>query len=398
MNSKEICKEEKCTGCCACYNICPIQCITMEEDKLGYIKPKIDMNKCIQCNLCRKTCPINNESRARMSKDAYAVWNLNEGDRKDSASGGVATVLSRFIIKKNGVVFGSKVDDNLNIIHDCAKTDLDIDKFKGSKYVQSYIGNTYKKVKENLEKGKYVAFIGTPCQVNGLNFYLSKSYDKLLTVDLICHGVPPQKYLKEHVNNITKDKKKTITNLRFRGQNDYMLTLFSGNEIVYKQTRECDLYFRGFMNGLFFRESCYSCKYSNPKRVSDITIGDFWGLGEERKFDRRGISRISVVLPNTEKGESFFQDCKKNLFFEKRTVDEAVNGNYNLQKPSVKHYKYDEFKKAYIDYGFEKAANLCLSKEIRKDKVRNKMRSIKIKIKSIIKPIIGIFIKKYRLK
>lgn len=388
MSKKVICASEECTGCCACYNICPKNCITMEENELGHIIPIIDEDTCINCNLCSNMCPVNKKVEARISKDAYVVWNLDESDRVNSASGGAASVFSRYFIENNGVVFGCKIDEDLNILHGCAERVSEIEIFKGSKYVQSYIGNAYKEAKKKLEANINVIFFGTPCQIAGLNNYLSKEYKNLTTIDIVCHGVPPKKYLKEHIENINKNNKKKITNVTFRGKYNFLFTAYSNDYIIYQNSNWEDIYFRGFTYGLYHRDCCYKCKYSNPKRVSDLTIGDFHGLGKKVKFDNKGVEKVSLLMINTPKGEKLFEECKGMLFYEKRTVEEAVAGNAQLKRPSRRHENVDKFRKLYLKYGFEKSAKKCLSKEINLVIYNKAKGKIKSKVKSIIKSLI----------
>ncbi len=375
-----ICKSEKCTGCSACFNICPKDCISMEADEYGHIVPVINEEVCINCNLCRKICPSNNKYTGKDSINAYALYNLDKEDRKYSSSGGVATVLSRHILENGGVVFGSVVDNDLKVVHKGIKDHNGIERLKGSKYVQSYIGTTFKQVKEELISGKEVIFIGTPCQVAGLNSFLGKEYNNLITVDLVCHGVPPMKYLEEHINKIKKGLKEDVTDLTFRGRNDFRFSLYSKEKCIYSKSREWDLYFRGFLKGLFYRESCYSCDYANPKRVSDITIGDFWGIGKDKPFNNKDKARISVALTNNIKGEKFLLKLENKFFIEKREVSEAVNGNAQLRKPSIMHNNHKKFNKDYLKYGFEKASGKSLNKERIKEAIKSKLKVLKNKI------------------
>lgn len=372
-----ICEEEKCTGCCTCLNVCPKDCITMEPNEFGHIMPVIDEKKCVHCNLCRKKCPVNNEFTGKESINAYAVYNLDKEDRKHSSSGGIATIFAREAIRKNGVVFGSVVDEGINIVHKEITNKDGIERLKGSKYVQSYIGESYRKVKEHLENGEKVVFIGTPCQVAGLNQYLGKDYNNLITADIICHGVPPMKYVKEHIDKIKKKINTNITDLTFRGRNDFRFALYSNDKCVYSRSREWDLYFRGFLKGLFYRDSCYTCDYANNKRVSDITIGDFWGIGMKKTFNNKDKARISVALTNTEKGEKYLLNLSDEIFLEKRDVMEAVEGNAQLRKPSIKHYNHDKFMKDYVKYGFEKAAAKSLNKERIKSAIKSRLKKLK---------------------
>lgn len=384
MSIKEICSTDKCTGCCTCYNLCPKQCITMTENEFGFITPKIDKDKCIECSLCIKSCPANNESKFYKPEEAYAVWNLNDEDRAESSSGGPAVVFSRKIIRNGGSVFASRYDKKLNLENKLIELDEEVDYIKGSKYFQSYIGDSYKKVKEKLDENKKVLFIGTPCQVDGLNFFLKKEYENLVTVDFICHGVPPMRYFKEYISELEKKFKKNITDVKFRGKDDYKLAVYSGDKKIYLRDCNEDLYYLGFIRGLYHRQSCHTCKYAQVNRISDLTVGDFWGL-EDLNLKERGVERAAVVFPNTDKGKKFFETCKENLFSVKRSIEELRVKNEQLRHPIRVHEKDELFKTYYTKYGFKKAANKCLRRII-----------ITRKIKSKIKAVLGIFIKKYR--
>ena len=368
-----ICEENRCTGCFTCYNVCPKGCITMCENEMGCIVPKINTEECLQCSLCVKSCPQNSESDFKRPMETYAAWNLDNKDREDSTSGGAATIFAKNIIKQNGIVFGSQYDENLNVVNKPMESIDQIEKLKGSKYAQSYIGHSYKKAKEYLKKDKRVIFIGTPCQIDGLKFFLKEEYENLITVDLVCHGVPPMKYLREHVESINKRLKKDITDVRFRGKYDEKLTLFSNKKLIYLRELGSDSYFRGFYGGLTCRESCYHCKYARPERIGDITIGDFWGL-EDLKLQDRGVERASLVLINTQKGEKFFEECKEDLFCVKRTLEEAINTHAQMNVPTAREKHRDEFEKYYVTDGFEKAINKCIGRRIF-------LRRIKLKIK-----------------
>lgn len=374
-----ICEESKCLGCFSCYNSCPKGCIEMVENKYDCLIPKINKDKCIECNLCVKKCPVNNKFKGTEPLDTYASYNVNNEDRESCSSGGVATVLSRKVISEGGVVYGAIVDEKLEVIIKEASTIADVEKLKGSKYVQSAVKDSYKNVKKNLEENKTVLFTGTPCQVDGLYHYLGKEYDNLITLDLICHGVPPYKYLKEHIKKVSKVDLEKITNITFRGKQNFSLSLYSDNKIIYTNKSNWDYYFIAFLKGLFYRENCYSCRYAGKKRVSDITLGDFWGLGKNVPFENKDNKRISAVLINSKKGEKLFLDCKDDLFIEKRTLEEAVNGNPQLRNPSHKHRRTDKFREYYLKYGFEKALFKSIyyerGKEILKT-MRNKCRKI----------------------
>ena len=205
MLGKDICIYNKCTGCFACANACPKSCISLVEDEYGEIHPKVDTDACIDCKLCQKTCPNNREIAFRYPSHCYAAWITNKEKRKICATGGIGTELSEFVIKHGGIIFGSRYDEKLNPIITWTDSITELERFKGSRYLQSKVGEeTYKQVKEFLRTGKQVLYIGTPCQIAGLYGFLKKSYDNLITVDLICHGVSPSIYLKEEVEYLTE--------------------------------------------------------------------------------------------------------------------------------------------------------------------------------------------------
>lgn len=347
----KICEIEKCTGCFACMNICEHKAIQITYDKMGKSIPIIDENRCIKCNLCETICPQNRSKRLVEPKKIFAAWSKNKTDQIDSASGGVATVFSRNIIENKGIVCGA-VCENKETTHMCADSLQQIEKMRGSKYVQSNIDYVYKEIKEHLLSLKNVLFIGTPCQVAGLKAYLNKEYKKLITVDLICHGVPPQAYITEHLNALLKNKWDRYS---FRGKYDYKLTVYYNDQIVYSRYPEHEKYFFPFMKGMIVRDNCYNCEYACKKRIADITIGDFWGI-KHSSLTRSYNGRISLVMLNTDKGEDFWENVKDNFVFEERTFLEAANElQTNLREPSPKHIERSIFEQLYPIYGYEKS-------------------------------------------
>lgn len=354
-----ICDKEQCFGCCACYNSCPVDAISMVEDNWGNIVPSISQQKCIDCGRCKKVCPAINDSDFKKPINTYAAIAKDEHIYTTATSGGIATAMSKYVIENNGVVYGAAFKENTSELNHIRVNSIDdLEKLKGSKYVQSNVGSTYKQVKKDLNGGLFVIFIGTPCQVDGLIKFLGKDYENLITVNLICHGVPANKLLIEHIkSNINTNDDCEIS---FRDNSKYVLTLKTNEDILYQNIFYKDLFFTGFMRKTFFRNSCYSCKYAQQIRVGDFTIGDFWGFNQNKPFIVETKNGLSVILVNTEKGNLFFDKISDNLIFQKRELEEAVNGNPQLKYPSKKNRSFEKFRKLYLKYGFEKAANKTL--------------------------------------
>lgn len=370
----EICEKIKCTACGACTNICPQKCISLVESEDGQLYPLIDIDKCIDCGKCKIICPQNAVKDFNYPKACYAAWITDVKERKKCASGGIGTALAYYYInEKKGVFFGTRYDNKF--IPQVLPTDKfgDIEAYEGSKYVHSFVGNSiYNNVKKLLEEKKNVLFIGTPCQISGLKAVVGKNYDNLLTVDLICHGTCSYSYLRNEVNLLMQRKKiKKITNIRFRGNdnNNYKLTLWNGDKRVY--TSRFNYYMHGYLNSVILRDNCYSCDYARPERISDITIGDFIGLGADVPF-KYSTENVSVVMINTDKGKKAWSEFKKhnsNLRCIKREYEERLKYGPSLRYPVARTSESDCFKEKYIKYGYDKAIRCALRKYMVKMKI-----------------------------
>ncbi|MBQ9737116.1 MAG: Coenzyme F420 hydrogenase/dehydrogenase, beta subunit C-terminal domain [Clostridia bacterium] len=331
-------------------NICRKNAIEVTQSEYGELIPKVNEEKCVACGMCQKICPSNNEQVFSGQTRAYAAWSKNEDDVALSSSGGVASVFSRYVIKKGGAVFGAESSDKATK-HICISTEDELCKLRGSKYVQSEIGFTYRDAEKQLKDGKLVLFTGTPCQIAGLKAYLGKDYGNLITVDLICHGTPSHTYLKEHLDA----KCKSWDGYSFRGKYDFVMVAYLKEQPVFIKNRFRDEYFMAFLNGLSYRESCYECKYARPERVSDITIGDFWGL-DRKSLKNPYKGRISLILPNTQKGQEFIKETEALFNIEERKVKEAQNPQQgNLLQPSAKPKDREKFLENYKKMGFDRA-------------------------------------------
>lgn len=345
--------EEDCTGCFACMNACRCNAITVNRDKLGKTIPKIENKKCVECGTCVKVCPVLKKSNLHEPiKVMAASWNVPMAGRIKCASGGVASGFSKYIVENKGVVFGVRMDSSCRATHIKGTCESDVESFKGSKYVQSFIGYTYREAKECLDDGNMVLYIGTPCQIDGLKNFLNRKYSNLITVDLICHGTPPDKYLTEHIKALTKEN---IEKIKFRGnEDDFQLILSSKDDIIYQKAAALDKYYLAFLDGLIYRDNCYRCRYASCKRCSDITIGDFWGL-DKHTLKNEYNGNISVILVNTESGLEFWNKVEKNFISEERNLKEAVAGNEQLRGPARASKGREIFERTYVRYGFHKA-------------------------------------------
>lgn len=353
-----ICSTNKCTGCTACKWICEKNAITMVENNEGFYYPVVDREKCIDCELCKRTCPSNTDTICKNEiLEIYALKNKDMASRLKSRSGGLFPLLSDIILKNGGIVYGVGFDDELNVIHKRVDNIKEIDNLRGSKYVDSRITNSFSLAKADLDSGRDVLFCGTPCQIAGLKAYLRKNYDNLITVDVICHGVPSQKIYREYIDYILK-KHKTISDFNFRdkkmGWNTHIESYGIKGKRIYSE-----LYRNVFYSDLALKLSCYNCHYASLNRVSDITLGDFWGIEElYPKFnDNKGVSQILI---NTEKGKKIFSLCKENVYFikiSKNMYDYIVERQPCLRQPSALPKNRTEFWKGYYNEGFDYILN-----------------------------------------
>lgn len=351
--NKEICSSELCTSCYVCMEQCKFHAITLVEQIDGRIIPKIDPGKCTNCGACKRVCPNQIMVKLNMVKTCYAAQRKDRETRKTSSSGGLAAVLYEHYIKtKNGAAIGAAIDSELNVHLQCEDTLDGIKKFKTSKYVFANSSKVYGIVKKKLLAGIETVFIGTPCQVAALRNYLGKDFSNLLCVDLICHGTPPSSYLKQHIAKI--DRKADSFSFR-GGEEDKVFRVYKDKFSKYEKSWWKDSYFWSFMQRVILSENCYNCRYAQSMRTGDLTIGDFWGL--DRKTMKVPMNdRISVLLVNTEKGKHIISEIKNDLLLEERDINEAIQGNQSLQKPSSVNPCRDDFIKQYSITGdFDKS-------------------------------------------
>ena len=311
----------ECCGCEACANRCPLHCITMIKDNEGFLYPKVDTEKCVGCGECERICPILQQGKERKPIHSIASYNACLSIRKNSSSGGVFTQLAEYTIKQNGVVFGALFDSHWQVYHGFVDTVENLSRLRGSKYVQSRIGDSYRETKQFLKEKRQVLFSGTPCQIAGLKRFLGKEYENLLTVDVACHGVPSpgiwNSYLKELSNRLLPGSSIKSVNFRDKkfGWKNYHITIVlekEGKQHVYSVPFYRDWYLLSFLKNLILRPSCSSCQMRNGKSGSDITIGDFWGV-ETICPELDDDFGTSIILVNTLKGSNIVKKINRVL-------------------------------------------------------------------------------------
>ena len=363
-----ICDRIQCSACKSCVNKCPRQCITMVADSLDVPYPIIDKEKCIDCGLCRQACPNNNNLNLHEARKILAAWSLDSETRKKSASGGVAAELYKYAIENEWYTCGVIINHHKASFIEI-KTIEDIQNVRNSKYVYSDTLDIYQRFQKALKAGKKALFIGLPCQVAGLYCFLGKTYQNLITVDIVCHGVVPDEYLRQHIEHIENQAKRKTTQVYFRNPDlntyNYYFTLGDQNGLFYKkQVYEDDVYQLGYHKALIYRENCYHCQYAQRKRIGDLTICDFSAIGEiiPVKYDRMNVS---CVLINSERGEKIINQLDGRLFWEPRPRSEAFNYETQLNQPYEKHPGRNTFVSEYEqNQNFRNAASKALKKEL----------------------------------
>ena len=379
---KEIVEKKRCTGCSACASICPKGAIKLVEDDEEFKHPVIDQDKCINCGLCKRTCPVLNTNENSSLNNCYVAYNKNDKVKKTSSSGGIFDAIARVILKENGIVIGASFNDEMKLKHIAIEKLEDLEKLKGSKYLQSDLDNVFSYIKENISERK-VLFVGTPCQVAGLHAYLKKDYDNLVCIDLFCHGVPSpklfSKYIKELENNI--DSKVIKYNFRDKktGWDTYSNTVtFSSNKEI-SELQSNNSYMRLFLSDIALRESCYNCNFKIGNKYSDITLGDFWGVQKyyPEMYNKTGVSAIII---NTEKGQQIFESISNNLEYKECKLEEIIDGNPSLKSSGKYPAKREEF--------FKDIDNLDIKELSKKYTNTSVITKFKNKLKKLIKKII----------
>lgn len=369
-------EKNDCCGCTACMSVCAKSAITMQEDEEGFLYPHTDMSLCNDCGLCNRVCPIiryDKKGREEFPSYIYALHHKDFSVWKDSSSGGAFSAISDYVFAQQGCVFGAAYNDVFEVRHVKAENPEDALIFRGSKYVQSDIRGIYQKVQKELKKDRLVLFSGTPCQVEGLNGYLNKQYNNLITVDLVCHCVPSPKIFSDYIRFVQDIKGKRINKIMMKdktlGWGNQKIRITFEDESEWFDTPETNLWSNLFYSQLISRPSCHSCRFANFNRPGDMTIGDFWGIEKSHPdfFDTRGISLLFV---NTEIGHKVFNSIKSDLKYLLSSKESCSQPNlFHPVAPSPQRelfwqdYRCASFPKickAYLGYGKHHLCRNCL--------------------------------------
>ena len=355
---------EHCTACNLCVSVCPKNCVSLKRKSDGTLVTEKDDSVCVNCGLCEKLCPSISAPAYNQVREAYASWSKNAEVFSNSASGGVAAELYKVALSDGWSIVGCKLDTDFVARYYLTENSGDIKAFQNSKYVQSIPGGIYQKVKEVAISGKKVLFIGLPCHVAAMDNYSRKSgfRESMLLVDLVCHGTAPSEYLPSHIGTISKQRSVSVDNCFFRdprwGSHEYIFSLYSSGNLIYKNPTRKDLYTYGFHHALIYRECCYNCHYAKRERVGDLTICDYSGLGTRASWEHKERN-ISCILVNTEKGDQALKRLSGLLHLYTRPIEEPLDADMLFNHPCTKKPQVAVFKEIYgKEQDYDKAAEM----------------------------------------
>ncbi len=337
--------KSSCSGCHACMAACPKNCIKMVRDNEGFLYPQVDVSQCVDCGICEMSCPILTPAagNTKIEQTAYAAISKNEKTRVESSSGGMFTELAKYVIDRGGVVFGAAFNEEFQVKHVAAERVKDLAKLRGSKYVQSTVGSTYKDAKQCLEAGRLVLFTGTPCQIAGLHSYLKKKYENLITADVICHGVPSPLVWEKYLQELGKPNAIAFRD-KTRGWRVYSVRVQTEKKQIC-QSRYTNPMIRVFLENLCLRPSCYKCAFKGQNRTSDLTLADFWGIETVcPELDDDGGT--SLVILHTEKAKAMLRYIEESVVLKEVDGEKALRRNSSYfrsagESPSRESYMWE---------------------------------------------------------
>lgn len=365
---------KKCTGCSACYSICPVNAIKMIKNKEGFLFPFVDSNKCIKCGKCVSVCQINDIKKNIYPQRIYSAYSKIDKIRQIGSSGGIIPLLSQKFLFNNGIIYGAIFDKKSKLVLHKSSNDVEVDKLYKSKYVQSILNDTFKNVKNDLKNNKKVLFCGTPCQISGIKKFLKNDFDNLYTIDFFCHGVPSPEIFKKYIDEEEKKHNKKINNIVFRDKikgwkNNHISIIFEDGNIVSKENSKNTFYYF-FIKNYSLRKSCYNCEKYNS-HISDLTVADYW---KTNNIDDKGVS---LILINTDKGKELINSIENQL-----NLQDIDNFDYKIYKHNYKISKRNKFYKIYL----KKGINYTFNQFYKKEKFKNdKILKIKLLLLKLLK-------------
>lgn len=373
-------KKETCTGCTACVHACPKKCIKLIQDKEGFLYPEVDSIACIQCGICSKVCPVDNE-KDRVKGYAFASRSNAVDVRMSSSSGGMFNAISNWIFKQGGVVVGAKFNTEFRVEHVIAETQDELKALQASKYVQSNLNDVFVRLKEKLEQGKYALFCGTPCQAVGLKRFLRKEYERLYIADVLCYGVPSPGVFSDFVDFMEKKHGSNLKGFFFRDKSfgyasPNVKAVFENGETE-QMTSDVKSYTKTFFSGVTTRPACFNCAFKTVDRETDITLGDFWTVGtvDKRMDDDTGAT---LLLVHTEKARNMVNQLS-DVHLTEIDYDVAVKSAGPMLLHSAKpNVCRDSFFKEYQKLGYKKAVDKYVPDSL-KNKVANIVKPIMLK-------------------
>lgn len=352
--------KQQCCGCCACKSICTHQAITMRADDFGFVYPIVNEALCVDCGLCNKVCPIQNTFSFKENTIEPLAYAARHKDRKElltSRSGAAFVALSDSILENNGVVYGAGFGSHFKVEHHRADCKEARDEFKGSKYAQSDMHNVYTSIKQDLEDGKIVLFSGTPCQTAAVSAYVGKKWrEALYLIDIVCHGVAAPKIWDDYLCYLEHKTGKCIISANFRDKLKYGWSGLHRESFLFEGETQRRYFDYTFYSDLQIRPSCHHCPYATVTRPSDITIGDFWGIEKINQDFNADDKGCSLVLCNSSKGISLFEDIKDDLnIICVENLQDCMQPN--MAHPTPINEKQEQYLLDYKNYGFEYVMN-----------------------------------------
>lgn len=339
--------KKKCVGCGACSIICCANAIKMQYDNEGFYYPIVDFSLCVDCGACNGICPVENSKKATGSiVKCYAAYSNNKSTIVASSSGGIYTEIVSDIFRRSGKVYGVAYCDDMQVKHQRMNSIEDIEKFQGSKYVQSDMSEIFSEIKQLLKEGTLVYFSGTPCQVHALKCYLRKEYKNLFTQDIICHGVPSPLIFSKYVSEQEKKNQSKVTSVLFRekkyGWENYSTVIQFENGKTTRRIAKLNPYMKLFYSNLSLRPSCFECPFKMQQRVSDITLADFWGVsGFLPKFSKD--QGVNLVMVNSQKGEELFNSIQQSVTYKEVNKENVLLTFSTITKSAAKPLLRDDF-------------------------------------------------------